>query len=157
MNVALRTVTIAGAMTLVLAGCGGPAPQGGAGVGGGGLRASTKIVAATIFITPGNGGACAATSVPGRIQVKKNEHVEWSMVDFCGITAGYTKEFELKWTTVDGSTCSDGTKFPLDSPSKGKLHIRRGINSTCDDGKVFKYEIWVETTKLADPELEIAM
>jgi hypothetical protein len=116
--------------------------------------ARTHIVPATIWVTPYL-GSCVATTVPYRIQVKKNEHVEWSIVDLCGATQGYTKDFELKWTTTSGN-CSDGTQNPLVGDSKGKTHVRRGINPNCDDNsKVFKYSIWVDGTQLGDPELEL--
>lgn len=116
--------------------------------------AMTRIVPATIYVTSYLGG-CVAAAVPYRLQVKKNEYVEWSIVDFCGATQGYTKDFELKWAAVGGVACSDGTQNPLDGPAKGKMHVRTGTNSNCADGKVFKYEIWVDGTKLADPELEL--
>lgn len=121
------------------------------------FRGTKKIVYATIYLTPYSSGTkCAATAVPGRIQVKKNEDVEWSMVDFCGITEGYTKDFSLQWRALDGANCADGTQVPVNSTVPAKTHMRRAINSQCDEGKVFKYDIFVETTKVADPELEIA-
>ena len=126
--------------------------------GGAQQRATKKIVYATIWITSGpTSGTCAATTTPGRVQVKKTEDIEWSLVDICNATSGYTKDITLKnWSVATGGNCG-GSNEPVDSAATGKQHIRRGIKNSCPDGSVFKYEIWVETTKLADPELEIAM
>jgi len=122
-----------------------------------GVGATRKIVPAVIFITPTgvDSPKCAATSFPYSIQVKKNEDVEWSVVDLCGITVGYTKDFELKWK-ASNKPCQGGSTSPLDSPATGKLHAKRKINQSCNAGMVFEYEIWVDGVKLADPELEIA-
>ena len=141
-------------LSATIAACGRAADQ-----PGGGQRATKKIVYATIWITPGaSAGTCAATTTPGRVQVKKNEDIEWSLVDICNATAGYTKDIELKnWSVVTGSTCG-GSAEPIDTAATGKQHMRRGIKGSCPDGSVFKYEIWVVGgDKLADPELEIAM
>ena len=142
---------------LMNAACGQqPAVKGG---GVGPLGTTKKIIYATIIITPRpSTKTCVATTVPGRVQVKKTEDIEWSIVDFCGATDGYTKDIEVKnWSRVAGSNCSDGTPVPVDTAATGKQHIRRGIKN-CTDGSVFKYEIWVtgDANPLADPELEIA-
>ena len=123
-----------------------------------GIGATKKIVPAVIFITPTGieSPKCAATASPYSIQVKKNEDVEWGVVDFCGITVGYTKDFELRWKETN-KACQDGSKSPLEAPASGKLHAKRKVNQSCSAGMVFEYEIWVDGVKLADPELEIAM
>lgn len=127
--------------------------------GGSGSSSTKKIAQVTIAFTviPGTitvPAGCAATALPATVQVKKTEDVEFSIIDFCGVTKGYTVDVELKWS---GPFCSDGTQNPLSSPPTGKNHIKSGIKPGCKDGDVFKYEIWVAGTKYADPELEISM
>lgn len=140
---------------LISAACSVPPPDQ---PGGPAARSTKRIIYATIWITSGpTAGTCAATTTPGRIQVKKQEDVEWSVVDICNATAGYTKDVELRqWSALDSTNCSDGTQIPIDTAATGKTNFRRGIKNVCADGKVFKYEIWVDSNKLADPELEIA-
>ena len=123
-----------------------------------------KITYATIYITTNGAGGCAAAAVPSVVQVSKQDDIEWSFVDFCGVTQGYTVDIELKaWKATDGVNCSDGSQNPLDvslGSTKGKQKVKGGINRNCDYGKIFKYEIWTggaTPTKLADPELELSM
>lgn len=138
---------------LITAACGAFEMQGG---GGGNTRTSKKIVYATIFITAKKSGGCVANTVPGRIQLDKNDEIEWSVVDICDATDGYSKDVDIKnWSVVTGGNCTDGTQVPVDSAANGKRHIRRGLKAGCVN-RIFKYQIWVETTILADPELEIA-
>jgi len=144
-------------VSLVSAACSAPPPAPAMQSGGSpAARSSKKIVYATIFITAKKSGGCVANTVPGRIQIDKNDEIEWSVVDICDATDGYAKTVDVKnWSAVVGGDCSDGTQIPVDSAANGKRHIRRGLKAGCA-GRVFKYEIWVETTILADPELEIA-
>lgn len=123
-------------------------------------RGSKKLVPAVIFLTPTgvSTAPCLAKVAPGRLQVKKNEDADWTVIDLCGGTTGYTLEVELKWLPTNPDC--EGRKSPLD-PAEGdpigKRSIKRGINSKCKDGDVFGYEVWLDGRPLADPELEIAM
>lgn len=125
------------------------------------LGSSTKLIPATIFLTATGVIAtpCAAKVAPGRLQVKKNEDADWTIIDLCGGTKGYTVDVELKWSSANPS-CSDGAKSPLDPSGgapKGKQNIKRGINANCKAADVFSYEVWLDGVLLADPELEIMM
>lgn len=123
-------------------------------------RGSKRIVPATIFLTPtGNVAApCNAKVAPGRLQVRKNEDADWTIIDLCGGTKGYTVDVELRWSRAN-PTCG-GLYSPLEPTEgdpKGKRNIKRGINRSCKVDDVFSYEVWLGGTLLADPELEIAM
>ncbi len=120
--------------------------------------ASKKLVPATIFLTAtGNVSApCNAKVAPGRLQVKKNEDADWTIIDLCGGTKGYTVDVELRWL-ASNPRCDDGSRSPLDSDAKGKQGFKRGINGRCKGNDVFKYEVWFDGVLLADPELEIMM
>lgn len=117
------------------------------------------IVPAGLFLTPTGvvGAPCAAKVVPFRIQARKKESIEWTIVDLCNGTAGYTKDVELRW--VDVADKCNGNNSPLDPPEnpKGKQGIKRRIHQNCPDEKIFRYEIWLEGSRLADPEVEIVM
>lgn len=125
--------------------------------GGEAPRASKRIVPAGLFLTvPFDGpDQCVAKTVPGRIQVRKNEDIEWTIVDLCKGTANYTKDVELRWLDVPDK-CA-GQNSPLDPPGnpKGKQQIKGAIHASCPLNKIFKYEIWLDGKRLADPEVEI--
>ena len=126
----------------------------------GAQRGSKKLVPAIIFLTPTGvvDAPCLAKVAPGRLQVKKNEDADWTIIDLCGGTKNYTLEVELRWSSSNPD-CG-GRKSPLDPAEgdpKGQKSIKRGIDSRCTNGDVFAYEVWLEGKPLADPELEIAM
>jgi hypothetical protein len=141
---------------LLLIGCGG-----GREGGGPGMLASKRMVVAGVFLTPtGNIDApCGAKTLPGRIQVRKNEDIDWTIIDLCGGTANYTKDVELRF--VGATTKCDGKDSPLDPDGdpnpKGKQNIKRGINPKCDVNTVYPYQIWLDGKQLADPDVEIVM
>lgn len=121
------------------------------------LGASKRIVPATIFLTGANPASCSAKVAPGLIQVKKNEDVDWTIIDSCGGTKGYAVDVELRWSSAN-PTCGDGAKSPLEPSQgepKGKKNIKRGINPKCAANLKFSYEVWLEGKLLVDPELEI--
>jgi len=96
---------------------------------------------------------CAA--LPGG---QGDEAADWTVIDLCGGTANYTLDTELRWASSNPD-CG-GLKSPLEpseGDAKGKRGFKRGINNNCKDKDVFKYEVWLEGTMLADPELEIMM
>jgi hypothetical protein len=146
-------VTLVAIVTVVvLAGCSNGAP--------GALASSKKIVAAGLFLTPTGDitKPCGAKTVPSRIQVKKNEDIEWTIVDLCGGTKNYTIDVELRFTGA--STKCDGKDSPLDpggGEPKGKQNIKRGINSKCDPDTIYPYQVWLDSKQLADPDVEIVM
>ena len=151
MRVLSSLVAIAAVAGMI--GCGGAPPGGGPVTLG-----SKKIVAAGLFLTPTGNTAdpCGAKTVPLRIQVRKNEDIEWTIVDLCNGTANYTKDVELRFT---GATKKcDGKDSPLEpggGEPKGKQNIKRGINSKCDADTIYPYQVWLDSKMLADPDVEI--
>ena len=57
-------------------------------------NATKDIKSVVIFITPldRDWANCVATATPGRIRVHKSQEIEWSVVDFCNATNGYSTE-----------------------------------------------------------------
>lgn len=149
----LNTIVAVGAVVLLVAGgfylLNTPRP----------LDAEKGIVPAGIFLTPTgvDDTPCAAKVVPSRIQVRKKENIEWTVVDLCNGTAGYTEDVELRWLDVEDKC--NGNNSPLDPPEnpKGKQSIKRRIHKDCPHEKIFRYEIWLKGSRLADPEVEIVM
>ena len=121
-------------------------------------RGSKKRVYATVFLTPTGVTAtpCAAKVAPDRIQVKKNEDVDWTIIDLCGGTSNYTIDVELRWP--DSSKKCGEQNSPLDPPAaSGRRGITRAIDRRCRENDVFRYEVWLGGRLLTDPELEIMM
>jgi hypothetical protein len=124
--------------------------------------ASNKLVMATIYLTPyeptPGTRACAATTVPYTLQVQRNDDVEWSVVDFCGITQNYTIPTGARnWEAVEGSTrrCG-GSSVPVENERTDRRNYKAKVKANCETGARFKYQIYVGDTMIADPELEIA-
>jgi hypothetical protein len=147
----LAATLVAIVMVAAMAGCSNDA---------GILASSKKIVAAGLFLTPTGdiSNPCGAKAVPSRIQVKKNEDIEWTIVDLCGGTKGYTIDVELRFTGA--TTKCDGKDSPLDPAGgepKDKKNIKRGINSKCDNDTIYPYQVWLAggASPLADPDVEI--
>lgn len=103
-----------------------------------------RLATAAIVLHPTPGGAipCAARTAPQRIQVRRADDVEWTIVNLCNIDAS-----------------SLVIQFQGESPAQqerlaGGDRIRTAIRPNAAAG-VHKYRVLLNAVTIEDPELEI--
>ena len=115
-----------------------------------------KLISATIITYLGKDGKCHAKVSPHRIQPKQKEGADWTIVDLCDATVGYTKALTLEFPPASNPKKCDGNSSPLLSPTYDPKYISAEINSKCVTGDTFSYIVKDPSgVELADPELEI--
>jgi hypothetical protein len=106
-----------------------------------------KMAHATITLHRIDTSTCRIVTTPQTLEVGKNETVEWSIVDLCGVTATY--DVEIEFTGPKGD--------PLDARcvKRGRKSVRCRVKDPAPDYDFYKYEIRATGAITEDPELEI--
>ncbi|MGH9217893.1 MAG: hypothetical protein ACRD1W_01245 [Vicinamibacterales bacterium] len=104
-----------------------------------------KMVYATITLVGLSTDSCRIVTIPQTLEMKRNETVEWSIVDLCGLTDA--NDAVIAFTGSNGDPLQEG----CDKSEKKK--IRCGLKNNQAYG-YYKYSVTVGALT-EDPELEI--
>jgi len=104
-----------------------------------------KMVYATITLVGLSPQSCRIVTIPQTLEMKRNETVEWSIVDLCGLTDA--NDAVIAFTGSNGDPLQEG----CDKSEKKK--IRCGLKNNQAYG-YYKYSVTVGALT-EDPELEI--
>lgn len=120
-----------------------------AGIGAlGGSRAGfqKRMVHATIFLDQ-RGPSCVITTVPQRVEMWRNETIEWTIVDGCGVLNEPANMVQIEFKTND----------PLDGGcnKRGKKWIRCPARGDAERAS-YEYRVLAPGAQTEDPEIEIA-
>ena len=126
-----------------------------AGMFGGGstLFGSKRVGYATILLS-GSPGACVAKVFPDVLEIERKYDIDWTVADLCGDTA--SNDVEIRWIDHPDSGPEVGND-PLESPAAFRKRMKKALKDDVETGDKFRYEIWLNGRRLADPDVEIVM
>lgn len=104
-----------------------------------------KMVYATITLVGLSTESCRIVTIPQTLELKRNETVEWSIVDLCGLTDA--NDAVIAFTGSNGDPLQEGCD------KSEKKRIRCGLKNNQAYG-YYKYSVTVGALT-EDPELEI--
>lgn len=115
--------------------------------GYGPFAAAKKMAHATITLHRIDTSTCRIVTTPQTLEVGKNETVEWSIVDLCGVTAASDVQIEF--------TGSNGDPLDARCTKRGRKNVRCRVKDPAPDYDYYKYSVTATGATTEDPELEI--
>ena len=117
--------------------------------GFGPFAANKKMAHATITLHRIDVNRCRIVTTPQTLEVGKNETVEWSIVDLCGVTSANDVVVEF--------TGSNGDPLDARCTKRGRKSVRCRVKSggEAPDEGFYKYTVTASGAETEDPELEI--